>query len=313
MTFLYYSSLFQQHETGAHHPERPARVRGVWQRLEDAGLTEQCTLTRAAPLTHSDVTQVHDEDVVHRLEQMAARGGGQLDADTVMSERSLEAALLAAGSAVSAVDAVLTGHDTNAFCLIRPPGHHATPHHSMGFCLVNNVALAAQRALDHHQLDRILIVDWDVHHGNGTQDVFYEEPRVTFFSSHRFPFYPGTGRMTETGRGDGLGTTFNLPVAYGTPVERYLDRFRSMLDDAVTRCRPDLVLVSAGFDAHRDDPIGSLDLETEHFGALSRLVNEVAREYCQGRLVSLLEGGYNVEALADSVVVHVKELLQPAP
>jgi acetoin utilization deacetylase AcuC-like enzyme len=209
------------------------------------------------------------------------------------------------------VDAVLKGTDSNALCLVRPPGHHATPTRSMGFCLFNNIALAARHAKTAHGLTKILIVDWDVHHGNGTQDIFYEDPEVAFFSIHRFGqgFYPGTGDKDEIGRGKGEGFTFNEPVRYGTSRKDYHSRFTSMLEKAADKIKPELVLLSAGFDAHKDDPIGSLGLETEDFAVLTRQVLAVAKTHAKGRLVSCLEGGYNLEALAESVQLHLAGLL----
>jgi acetoin utilization deacetylase AcuC-like enzyme len=242
---------------------------------------------------------------------MAARGGGRLDPDTVVSAESFEVGLAAAGACVSAVDAVLRGDDKNALCLVRPPGHHATPTRSMGFCLFNNIALAAHHALTAHSLDRVLIVDWDVHHGNGTQDIFYADPRVLFFSIHRFGmgFYPGTGDADETGESAGLGYTLNAPLRYGTPRNDYRAAFRSALDKAADKIKPQLVLISAGFDAHARDPIGSLGLEVEDFVWLTQQVLDVAKSHCGGRLVSCLEGGYNLDVLAESVQAHLEELL----
>jgi len=180
----------------------------------------------------------------------------------------------------------------------------------MGFCLFNNVAVAATHALGQHEVSRILIVDWDVHHGNGTQDIFYESEEVTFFSAHRYPFYPGTGAMDETGHGPGLGTTINLPLRFGISRRDFVDQFQLKLEQAATRCRPELILISAGFDAHAADPIGSLGLESEDFGLLTRLVTDIAAAHCQGKIVSLLEGGYNVDALAESVAAQL-EVLAP--
>ena len=235
-----------------------------------------------------------------------------LEADTVCSPASYQVALAAAGACASAVDAVLDGIDRTALCLVRPPGHHATPTHSMGFCLFNNVALAARRALE-RGLSRVLIVDWDVHHGNGTQDVFYDDPRVAFLSVHRFGhgFYPGTGDIDETGTGDGLGATVNVPLRFGIRRPDYHAAFRSALEKAADRCRPELVLVSAGFDADARDPIGSLGLEAEDFISLTRAVMDVAETHCAGRLVSCLEGGYDLDALAEGVQVHLETLLGP--
>jgi acetoin utilization deacetylase AcuC-like enzyme len=220
-------------------------------------------------------------------------------------------ALAAAGACVAAVDAVLAGKDHNALCLVRPPGHHATAERSMGFCLFNSIALAAHHARIAHQLTRILIVDWDVHHGNGTQDIFYAAPDVFFFSIHRYGggFYPGTGTADETGTGPGLGRTLNVPVRYGTSRADYRGLYRKALERAADEIKPELVLLSAGFDAHAADPIGSLGLDAEDFATLTQMILEVAKTHAGGRLVSCLEGGYNLTALAESVQGHLEELL----
>jgi len=258
---------------------------------------------------------LHSPRVVQRVKAVAAQGGGQLDADTIVSASSFAVGLAAAGARVSAVDAVLRGDDANALCLVRPPGHHATPTRSMGFCLFNNSALAARHALTAHQLDRVLIIDWDVQHGSGTRDVYYEGPRVLFFSIHRFGrgFYPGTGDADETGAGAGLGYTLNAPIRYGTPRKEYRAALGQALQSAADKIKPQLVLVSAGFDAHARDPIGSLGLEVEDFVELTRQVVDVARTHAGGRLVSCLEGGYNLDVLAESVQAHLEELLATTP
>ena len=208
----------------------------------------------------------------------------------------------------AAVDAVLGGQHDRAMCLVRPPGHHALPGRAMGFCLFNNIALAAAHARAVHELDRVLIVDWDVHHGNGTQDIFYDDGQVHFLSTHRFPFWPGTGDEDETGTGDGLGATLNVPLPFGITREQYQAAFAHALETAAERCRPQLVLISAGFDAHRLDPIGSLGLESADFVELTERVVEVAQVHCDGRIVSFLEGGYHVDALAESVLLHLDAL-----
>jgi acetoin utilization deacetylase AcuC-like enzyme len=310
MTLLYTDPLFLEHETGR-HPERPERLRAVTARLSDAGLVARCTAGRFKPLSEEVVRQVHAPEVVEGVRRAAGAGGGWLDADTYVSAHSFDVALGAAGACVAAVEAVLTGDDPQALCLVRPPGHHATPGQSMGFCLFNNIALAAHHAKAAHGLTRILVVDWDVHHGNGTQDIFYDDPEVMFFSIHRYGhgFYPGTGAEDETGHGSGLGFTRNEPVRFGTSRAAYHDRFRLALEQSAGRIRPQLVLLSAGFDAHRDDPIGSVGLETEDFGVMTRAVIGVAKAHAGGRLVSCLEGGYNLDALAESVQVHLTELL----
>jgi acetoin utilization deacetylase AcuC-like enzyme len=310
MTLLYTDPLFLQHDTGP-HPETADRLRAINSRLEKTDLPTRCRPGFYRPLTAERVAQIHAPRMVRAAEDMAARGGGRLDPDTVVSAQSFAVALAAAGASVSAVDAVLRGDDTNALCLVRPPGHHATPNRSMGFCLFNNIALAAHHALSNQSLDRVLIVDWDVHHGNGTQDTFFADPRVLFFSIHRFGmgFYPGTGDADETGEGSGRGYTLNVPLRYGIPREDYRAAFRGTLDEAADKIKPQLVLVSAGFDAHARDPIGSLGLEVEDFVWLTQQVLDVARTHCEGRLVSCLEGGYNLNVLAESVQAHLEELL----
>jgi acetoin utilization deacetylase AcuC-like enzyme len=308
VTVLFTDSLFLKHDTGQ-HPETAARLRTVSERLSKTGLAKQCTHGVYQPLGEEALARIHDVKQITRVKQLCAHGGGRLDADTPVSPASFEVALAAAGACVSAVDAVLKGPEKTALCLVRPPGHHATPDRSMGFCLFNNIALAAQHARTAHELERILVVDWDVHHGNGTQDIFYADPQVFFFSIHRYPFYPGTGAVDETGAGNGLGYTLNVPVKYGTPRKDYLAQFTKALHQSADKMKPQLVLISAGFDAHALDPIGSLDLEVEDFVTLSRLVLEVAKTHASGRVVSCLEGGYNVEKLAESVEVHLRELL----
>jgi acetoin utilization deacetylase AcuC-like enzyme len=310
MTLLYTDPLFLQHDTGP-HPETADRLRAVTARLEKTDLPSRCRPGSYRPLTAETVTHVHSPRMVRSVEDMAAHGGGRLDPDTVVSPASYTVALAAAGACASAVDAVLRGDDNNALCLVRPPGHHATPKRSMGFCLFNNIALAAHHALTAHALDRILIVDWDVHHGNGTQDIFYDEPRVLFFSIHRYGmgFYPGTGDADETGEGKGLGYTLNAPIRYGTSRKDYRGAYRNALEKAADKIKPQLVLVSAGFDAHARDPIGSLGLEVEDFVWLTQHVLDVAKTHCGGRLVSCLEGGYNLNVLAESVQAHLEELL----
>jgi acetoin utilization deacetylase AcuC-like enzyme len=249
--------------------------------------------------------------MAERVRHMAEAGGGRLDADTVVSPASYQVGLAAAGACVAAVDAVMTGADQRAICLIRPPGHHATPTHSMGFCLFNSIALAARHARKKHGVSRVLIVDWDVHHGNGTQDIFYNDPSVFFLSIHRYGngFYPGTGAADETGTGSGVGTNLNVPIQFGSSRSDYHDRFSRALERAADAFKPELVMVSAGFDAHRLDPIGNLGLDTEDYAALTRQACDVARTHAGGRLVSCLEGGYHWQATADSVQFHLEGLL----
>jgi acetoin utilization deacetylase AcuC-like enzyme len=308
---LYTDPRFLEHDTGR-HPENANRLRSILARLEKSALVQECTLGKFDPCPVERITALHHPTLVAHAQEVAASGGGFLDADTVVSPKSYEVALLAAGACCAAVDEVLRGSATRALCLVRPPGHHATPTRCMGFCLFNNCALAAQRARDAHGVSRILIVDWDVHHGNGTQDIFYADPGVMFLSIHRYGhgFYPGTGAADESGTGPGVGYTVNVPIRFGTSRHDYLAAFKNTVEQAADRIRPELVLLSAGFDAHTRDPIGSLGLETEDFTEMTQFLIEVAQTHSGGRLVSCLEGGYNLDALAECVQTHVEELLR---
>ena len=308
MAILFKDDGFLNHITGP-HPECADRLRSIHRRLEQQNLLDRFTAGTIRSATPEELARVHTPEHIATIEQFAQAGGGRIEADTVVSPQSYQVACRAAGTVIEAVDQVLSGAHRQAVCLVRPPGHHALPHAPMGFCLFNNVAVAARHALAAHGLERILIVDWDVHHGNGTQDTFYDEEHITFFSAHRWPFYPGTGATNETGTGKGQGTIFNLPLPFGISRQDYLTVFETMLTDAAERSRPQLILLSAGFDAHRADPVGSLGLESEDFAPLTRLMQQAADQYCQGRLVSLLEGGYNLQALAESVAAHLETLV----
>jgi acetoin utilization deacetylase AcuC-like enzyme len=309
---LYQSPQFLEHRTGL-HPERPERLRNILQRLDETGLTSQCERPPCWPASLDRLARVHSLDYAETVRQAAALGGRRLDPDTVTSTKSYEVALLAAGAVCDAVERVVQSDARQALCLVRPPGHHALADAAMGFCLFNNVAVAARTAVAELGLDRVLIVDWDVHHGNGTQDAFWDDEQVGFLSIHRWPFYPGTGADDETGGGRGLGTTLNLPTHFGISRHDFCARFQSGLEQLAARVRPQLVLVSAGFDAHAADPIGSLGLEEEDFSTLTHLVQQVADMYAEGRLVSVLEGGYNLEKLPLCVEAHLRELLKTEP
>jgi acetoin utilization deacetylase AcuC-like enzyme len=313
MTLLLTDSRFLLHDTGQ-HPETSGRLRSVTERLRQSGLIERCTPLPFEPIDDRSIERVHDRSFLTILDQLVSEGGGRADPDTVVSVESPAVAKLAAGAACAAVDAVLAGKDRTALCLIRPPGHHATPERMMGFCLFNNVALAVRHALDDHGLTRVLIVDWDVHHGNGTQDIFYDDSQVMFLSIHRYGhgFYPGTGSAGETGTGRGLGFTQNAPLPFGISRDAYLDEFSQAVEQCADKIKPELVLLSAGFDAHRLDPIGSLGLETEDYIRMTEKVLEVSKAHAKGRVVSCLEGGYNLNALAESVQIHLETLVAHA-
>jgi acetoin utilization deacetylase AcuC-like enzyme len=308
MTLLYTDPRFLDHDT-QRHPERATRLRTIAAHLKATELPALCAQPKWEPASIERIGRVHQLAYVESIAALATRGGGRPESDTVVSPASFDVARLAAGAAADAVDQVLAGQDRTALCLVRPPGHHALSDSAMGFCLFNNVAVAARVATEEHQLDRVLIVDWDVHHGNGTQDMFYADGRVGFFSAHRWPFYPGSGAEDEIGTGDGMGATRNLPVLFGTSREKYRNLFRLELEHLAARIRPQLVLISAGFDAHREDPIGSLGLEVEDFADLTRIVRDVADVHAGGRVVSILEGGYHPTRLAECVEVHLSGLL----
>jgi acetoin utilization deacetylase AcuC-like enzyme len=308
MTLLYRDARFLEHETGS-HPERAVRLRTVESHLDRTWLAAHCRQLTAQPADSKILGRVHSPEYIEEIRNLAHAGGGYLDSDTVCSAKSYEVAALAAGSAVDAVRRVMADEDRTAFCLVRPPGHHALQSQAMGFCLFNNVAVGAAAAIEEFGLDRVLIVDFDVHHGNGTQATFWEDPRVGFLSIHRWPFYPGTGSADERGAGAGLGTTLNLPITVETFRETYLDVFAARLQSFADYIRPQLVLVSAGFDAHRSDPLGSFLLETHDFATLTDRIVEVAAVHAGGRIVSVLEGGYNPPVLAQCVEEHLGRLM----
>lgn len=309
-TGLVYDPRYLAHDMGAGHPESPNRLRAIMQRLEQSGLAAE--LTRIAPRTAEDewITLVHRPEYVGHLNREAPTSGRvSLDADTSMSPGSLPAAYLAAGGALAGVDAIMADQVQHVFCAVRPPGHHAEAGRAMGFCLFNNVAIAARYAQKRYGVQRVLIVDWDVHHGNGTQHSFEADPSVLFFSTHQYPHYPGTGRATESGTGAGEGFTINVPMEAGESDDDYRAVFQKVLVPAADAFKPELVIISAGFDAHRDDPLASMGLTEEGYADLTSIVAGIATRHCRGRLLSSLEGGYNLTALAASVERHIRALV----
>jgi len=309
-TGLVYHPAYLDHDMGAGHPESPNRLRAIMQRLQQSGTAAQLTKIEPRKAEEEWITQVHSPNYVAALNHQAPTSGRvSLDPDTSMSPGSLNAAYLAAGGALAAVDAIMNKQVVHVFCAVRPPGHHAETSRAMGFCLFNNVAIAARYIQKKYGLKRVLIVDWDVHHGNGTQHSFEDDPSILFFSTHQYPHYPGTGRATERGKGAGEGFTINIPMEAGEGDDEYHAIFLKALVPAADDFKPDFVLISAGFDAHKDDPLASMGLTEAGYADLTNIVAGIAKHHAQGRILSSLEGGYNLTALAASVDSHIKALL----
>ncbi len=306
-TGVYYSDACLLHDTGG-HPESRHRLEAIMRQLRAAPDPGDLEFLEARPTDLDTLKTVHAPAYVDRVVRMAAAGGDWLDGDTVVSSGSIEAALRAAGGAVDAVVAVAAGRLTNAFVAVRPPGHHATAAVGMGFCLFNNVAIAASHLLRQGLAQRIAVVDFDVHHGNGTQDIFYEEPAVLTFSTHQMPLYPGSGRYTEIGHGDGRGYSVNVPLPPGTGDEGYARVMEGVVVPLLRRYQPDFILVPAGYDAHWSDPLANMKVTTPGFRRIVKQISALAEELCGGRMVCTLEGGYDLKALASSVEATVRVL-----
>ena len=300
-----------KHDPGPGHPEQTARFLAVVHGLEAAGLTRDMVPLEARVSSDDELALVHTEAYIGLVEREVAQNRGQLSTgDTAINRHSSVAARLAAGSALSAVDAVFGGTVDRAFCAVRPPGHHASAARGMGFCLFNTVAVAARYAQQRYRAERVAIVDWDVHHGNGTQDIFYEDGSVLFFSTHQSPWYPGTGAAAERGAGTGVGATINCPLPAGSGRSEIFHAFEQSLLPQARSFRPDLILISAGFDSRIDDPLGQFRLSDQDFADLTRMMMSLADECCQGRLISVLEGGYNLDGLAKAAEAHVRALVE---
>ena len=308
---FFYNSVFLEHRTSPGHPESPKRLEAIITAVKNDPLSEELVwvdmFPRRAP---ESLYKVHTRDYVAFVEKTIADGAAVLDfGDTTVSEKSYLAALTAADAVVDAVDQVHRGVLDNAFCAVRPPGHHAERDKAMGFCIFNNIAVGATH-LFKSGVKRVAIVDWDVHHGNGTQHAFQKDGRVLFVSLHQYPHYPGTGSAHETGFAKGKGMIKNFPMRSDAGNEEYIDAFHKEIVPALDEFKPQFILISAGFDGHKNDPLASVGLDTETFVEFTRILMDSAEKHCDGKVVSVLEGGYDLQALGESVVAHLKEMMK---
>jgi acetoin utilization deacetylase AcuC-like enzyme len=306
---LIYDSTYLKHETGV-HPENARRLESILRAVnQDESFSRRLARLTPNPAQTEDIARCHREELIHHLEYLCEHGETYVDVDTKISPQSFEVARLAAGAAITAVDMVMRAEGERAFCIIRPPGHHATITNAMGFCLFNNAAVGARYAQSRYGVERVLIIDWDVHHGNGTQEIFWTDPSVFYFSTHQYPYYPGTGSADERGAGKAEGTTLNIPLPLGTPAHEHRQAFADALHEIGKRFPPDLVIISAGFDSRRGDPLGGLMLEDSDFYEMTKDVLRIAEKHASGRVIGLLEGGYNLDLLGASVKSHITALL----
>ena len=307
-TALFHDPIFLQHDTGD-HPECAARLNWIAEHLKEAGLWDRCLHPRCRDASVEELCLVHDRDYVSGIKALAEQGGAMLDPDTICSRKSYAAAVRAAGAGLAAVECVLKAEARNAFCLVRPPGHHALPQRAMGFCLFNNIAIAAGYLRERRGIARVAIFDWDGHHGNGTQEVFYDDPTVLYASLHAFPHWPFSGLEDETGAGEGVGTTVNRPLPCSIGPQKYLLAAAEIVSGPMADFRPEFILISAGFDAYAADPLASMGLEPETFKSLTDAILHLAEDCCGGRVVSFLEGGYHQEGLPRCAAAHVQALM----
>ncbi|MCB1188921.1 MAG: histone deacetylase [Leptospiraceae bacterium] len=307
-TAIALEDIFWEHETGAYHPETSRRLTAISEKLEKTSYFSNLIRPKVSPASIEQIATIHAKEYVLKFKELVKMGSGHLDPDTPYSEKSFDAASIAAGSGISLVDSIISGESQNGLAIVRPPGHHAEKNHGMGFCMFNNIAIAA-RYVQSKGFPKVLIVDWDVHHGNGTESAFYEDDTVYFVSLHQYPFYPGSGNVNDKGSGKGLNYNLNVPMQSGTGDDLYLEKFKNQVLKEIDKFVPDFILISAGFDAHANDPLGGLELSTLMYEKMSNLLKQKAKEYCNGRLLSFLEGGYDLKALADSVEAHLSVLV----
>ena len=299
---------YLQHTAGCSHPESPERLASVYEMLDNPDTSWKYTQITPREATHDEIAYVHTPQYIHFVASTAGKDHVVLDPDTITSAESYDTAKLAAGGLINAIDAVISGEVDNAFAFVRPPGHHASESHSAGFCIFNNIAIGAMHARKKHNKKKILIVDWDLHHGNGTQKTFYSDWQVLYFSTHQYPYYPGTGSMHEIGEGAGLGFTVNVPLSSGAVNGTYVSAFEKILVPIALAYQPQIILVSAGFDIYFKDPLGSMRVTPDGFAAMARILLNIADECCNGQLVAVLEGGYHAAGLTSSVKAMLAEM-----
>lgn len=297
-----------RHETGVFHPESAKRLESIYKMLDAPDMKDNFTLIEPSIASLEEIGTIHEEWYIEAVARTAGKAHTYLDPDTETSPESYETARLAVGGFNNAIDAVVGGEVQNAFAFVRPPGHHAEADRAAGFCLFNNVAIGAMHAINRHQMKRILVVDWDLHHGNGTQHSFYEDPRIIYFSTHQYPYYPGTGSVQEIGRGAGKGYTINVPLRTGPGDNEFVKIFRMILKPAALEFKPDMVLLSAGFDIYFKDPLGGMKVTPRGFACLTRILLDIAEVCCGGRFAVTLEGGYHIGGLTDSCRTVLNEM-----
>lgn len=307
-TGFVYSPAYLKHNTG-NHPENSNRLTAIIKWIEKENLTEKLINLTPIPATVEQISLIHDKEYIHSVKEACETGIISLDADTVISEDSYDAALLAAGGVLTGIDNIFKEKINNVFCAVRPPGHHAERDRAMGFCIFNNIAIGAKYAQKKYGIKKVFIVDWDLHHGNGTQNAFYYDSAVFYISTHQQYIFPGTGSSEENGEGDGKGFTMNFPLPHRQGDKEYISLFKKRIYPEIINYKPDLIMISAGFDTHMADPLGGMNISSEGFGKLTDIIFEASDKVCKGKIVSVLEGGYNLEALGESVVFHLKSLM----
>lgn len=308
-TNLFYHPIFLEHQTGYGHPESPERIPAIFNLLKQKEPEIDKIVIQPRQASEEEISLVHTPSYIEKVKAVSERGGGYLDMDTHLSQKSYEAALFAAGAALSALERVFSGQADNAFCVVRPPGHHALEDQGMGFCLFDNLAIGARFAQKNMGVKKILIIDWDVHHGNGLSDTFYDDPTVLYISLHQYPHYPGTGWVTEIGTGEGVGYNINFPFPAGTSGPSYHRAFDEVIVPLAQAYKPDLLMIAAGFDAHYYDPISSINLTAEDYASMTEKIKKISDNLCLGRIIASLEGGYGLSSLAKSAWATIDRMM----